>query len=177
MALQEVHWQGAGEMMVDDHTIIWSGLPEGSVRQSGMALVLDRKATFAFKAWYPLSDRVLLAQFRYSVGLLSVVAAYAPTNEAPEDVKDTFYWTLEHAAAVAGTGGTLVCLDDFNAVPGTNRTGCSHVLGPFRSGSANDNTERLIDFCLGAGLRIGGSWFQRKDIHRMSWYSNDGHIR
>src|SRR6218665_4177597 len=35
----------------------------------------------------------------------------------------------------------------------------------------------MIDFCLGAGLRIGGSWFQRKDIHRMSWYSNDGHTR
>lgn len=95
---------------VNNHTIIWLGLPEGSARQSGVALVLDRRAAKALKAWYLLSDRVLLSQFRYSLGLLYAVAAYAPTNEAPEAVKDTFYWTLEHAVVMAETSPAVMCL-------------------------------------------------------------------
>lgn len=64
----------------------------------------------------------------------------------------------------------------FNAVSGTERTP-SHVVGPYGSGIPNDNTERLISFCTGARLRICGSWFPRKDIHRYTWYSNDGTTR
>jgi len=30
-----------------------------------------------------------------------------------------------------------------------------------------------MSFCSGAGFRIAGSWFKRKTIHRLSWFSND----
>ena len=42
------------------------------------------------------------------------------------------------------------------------------------SGVRNNNSERLLDFCSGAGLKVAGSWFQRKNIHRLLWFSNDG---
>jgi len=68
----------------------------------------------------------------------------------------------------------VVILGDFNAVTGTDRTCYPTVLGPHGHGTPNDNSERLLNFCSGAGLRIGGSWFQMKDIHRLTWFSNDG---
>jgi len=67
-----------------------------------------------------------------------------------------------------------VCLGDFNAVSGTFRIPCDTIVGPFGSGLGNDNTERMLAFCRSNRLRIAGSWFQRKNIHRLSWYSNDG---
>jgi len=37
----------------------------------------------------------------------------------------------------------------------------------------SDNADRFVNFCHGASLRIAGSFFRRKDIHRFSWLSND----
>jgi len=68
----------------------------------------------------------------------------------------------------------ILCLGDFSAVSGSDRSMDSTVVGPFGAGIPNDNYERLLDFCIGHNLSINGSWFQRSDIHRHSWYSNDG---
>ena len=38
----------------------------------------------------------------------------------------------------------------------------------------NENGERLVDFCLDFDLEIGGTLFQRKDIHKLTWKSPDG---
>ena len=51
------------------------------------------------------------------------------------------------------------------------------ALGPWGSGTPNVNTDLLLSFCRGHRLSIAGSWFHRKDIHRFSWISNDGHTR
>lgn len=36
----------------------------------------------------------------------------------------------------------------------------------------NYKSRRLLNFCVGARLRICASWFQCPDIHRFSWASN-----
>jgi len=39
----------------------------------------------------------------------------------------------------------------------------------------NDHSDRLINFSLGTGLRrTAGSWFCQKNIHRLTWFSNNG---
>ncbi|CAF1551673.1 unnamed protein product, partial [Adineta ricciae] len=70
--------------------------------------------------------------------------------------KDTFYLQIEQAIKKTHQSDLIVC--------------------PCGSGTSNDNTERLLNFYLGAGLRMGGSWFKRKNIHRYTWFSNDGII-
>ena len=51
------------------------------------------------------------------------------------------------------------------------------TLGPHGIGTSNDNTDRLLAFCRKHKLRVGGSWFPQKEIHRVTWYSNDGVTR
>ena len=51
------------------------------------------------------------------------------------------------------------------------------ILGPFGSGAANDNSDRMLSFRRRHRLLISGLWFRRKDIHQYSWYSNDGNTR
>lgn len=176
MALQEVRWHGTGESEAGGYTFLWSGPPESSPHRAGVALALDRQARKALINWQPVNDRLLVANFRHSFGQLSVVAAYAPTEDAPDQVKDEFYVRMEQSLALT-KNNLLLCLGDFNAVSGPARAGCESVIGPFGSGTPNDNTERLVNFCVGNRLRICGSWFKRRDIHRHTWYSNDGHTR
>ena len=83
---------------------------------------------------------------------------------------------LESTMLLNKTNDLVICLGDCNAVTGLRRT-IPSPIGPYGSGLANDNTDRFVSFCEGAQLRIAGSWFQRKDIHRHTWLSNDGLIR
>ena len=122
-----------------------------------------------------MSERLLFAKFKHRFGSLTVIVAYAPTNEADKDVKDEFYQSLDQISQSLSPAEVVMCLGDFNAVTGTSRDGYASVVGPHGSGMPNDNTERLLSFCAGAGLRIAGSWLESRTIHRNTWYSNDGH--
>ena len=41
-------------------------------------------------------------------------------------------------------------------------------------GTINNNGERLVNFCLNNSYAIGGTIFQHKDIHKLTWKSPDG---
>ena len=40
----------------------------------------------------------------------------------------------------------------------------------------NENEERLVDFFIDFDLVTGGTLFQHKDIHKLTWKSTDGKI-
>jgi exonuclease III len=138
MALQEVRWTGSGEQSVGSYKILWSGPPEGCPRQAGVAIALDKSAAAALCEWHPISDRILMAKFRHRYGTMSVLAVYAPTNDAQDTVKDEFYDSLEAITNSTKRNDLTICLGDFNAVTGCSRDS-PHIIGPFGSGVANDN--------------------------------------
>lgn len=80
MGLQEVRWLDIGEIKVDNYTIIWSGPPDGTRRQHGVAIAMDRMAAKTLMSWNPLTNRVITAQFHHTLGCLQVIAGYAPTD-------------------------------------------------------------------------------------------------
>ena len=67
----------------------------------------------------------------------------------------------------------MCLLGDFNASSRTCDNGCG-VLGPFGSGSPNDNTGRMCTYSGMHDLTVLGSCFRCLDVHRWSRYSNDG---
>ena len=153
MGLQEVRWHGAGEMVIGNRHLLWSGPPEGQPRQGGVGLILTNRAASALLSWHPVNDRILIATLRHWFGILSVVVVYAPTNEASPSDKDDFYQTLDSAMLLTKTNDLVICLGDFNAVTGLRSTTPGPV-GLFGSRSANDNSDRFVSFCEGAQLRI-----------------------
>ena len=126
-------------------------------------------------SWTPINERLLRAQFRHTAGFLSLIVAYASTENADTSVKEQFYADLKVAIAQCGKNDLKVILGDFNAVTGSSRIQGDTALGPWGSGIPNANTDLLLSFCSGHHLSSAGSWFQRKDIHHFSWISNDGH--
>ena len=40
----------------------------------------------------------------------------------------------------------------------------------------NQNSTKFLDFARSHGLRVAGSWFQRPQAHRWTWYSNAGGV-
>jgi len=92
-------------------------------------------------------------------------------------VKDAFYDQLTSAVSVVPPHDIFLVLGDLNAVTGRDQMGFEAVIGEFGSCTPNDNTLRLLSYCASSSLAVTGSWFRRRNIHRWSWYSNDGHTR
>ena len=58
------------------------------------------------------------------------MAAYASPDTATTAQKDAFYATLDQVTSTYRTG-LVLCLGDFNAVPGDDRTLAPQLIGPF----------------------------------------------
>jgi len=153
------------------HTV----LPRRMMTQPGAWwIVLDKGVSAAVNSWHPINSRLLTVRLRHSLGGLIIIVAYAPTNDSDDNVNDDFYNSLQQTIQCANPADVILCVGDFNAVTGTERDGFRSVIGPC-SGIPNDNTERLLNFCAVSNLRVAGSWFDRRDIQRNTWYSSDGH--
>ncbi|CAH1238986.1 Hypp5678 [Branchiostoma lanceolatum] len=70
----------------------------------------------------------------------------------------------EHATTSAWDGGRV----------GSDNTNREKHMGRHGLGSITDNGERLIDTCEEFDLAIGGTLFEHKNIHKLTWIPPDG---
>ncbi|KAK3515143.1 hypothetical protein QTP70_007459 [Hemibagrus guttatus] len=108
---------------------------------------------------------------------LSILVAYAPINAAAEEDKDQFYSTVQAALEDIPGHDVLLLMGDFNARVGSNNLDRERIMGRHGEGKCTENGERLIDLCEENNLVIGGTLFQHKTIHKLTWTSPDGKTR
>ena len=96
------------------------------------------------------------------------------TEDADEEEKDVFYDQLQSAIDDTPSHDVLQVIGDLNAGTGSVNTDRERVLGKEGFGTINNNRERLLEICQENNLVIGGSLFQHKDIHKITWKSPDG---
>lgn len=98
---------------------------------------------------------------------LAIFGIYAPNEDEPPQIKETFYEELQAALDNVGDNREIIMLGDFNA-----RVGCKigdKVVGKFGEIQRNDNGEKLIDLCTQNNLKITNGFFEHKHIHRYTW--------
>ena len=144
--LTEARIPGSDNRRVENFTMLHSG---NTGRTAGVALLLHRSIQHSLVSWTPISDRLLQARLTHQHGKLTVIVAYAPTEDSDDDVKDIFYNQLQSALLSTPPHDHLVVLGDLNAVSGTTRQGFENAVGPYGSGLANDNSLRLMFRRLG----------------------------
>src|SRR5664279_5156613 len=169
--ITEARLTESGCNTIEGYTIYHSG---GSQSYRGVALVIKRQLSSSIKEWQPISDRILYARMGHRHGCITLIVTYAPTENSEQADKDDFYQQLESVTQSVHPHDQLIVLGDLNAVTGTERNGFEGVVGPYGSGTPNDNADRFLSYCATFSLSAMGSWFRRKDIHRWTWLSNDG---
>ena len=174
-ALSEVRRPKSGEISVGGYTYYWSGRLDGYHTEGVAVAVSDRLTQMVVEA-VPINERIMRLRVKHSLGVISVVSVYAPTEVSSPSDKDTFYAQLESVLDGCPRGDTLLVMGDFNASTGADRRGYEACIGPHGSGNRGQNGTRLLDLATGRGLRVAGSWFQRPERHRWTWYSNTGGV-
>ena len=180
-ALSEVRRPGSGEIRVGGYRYHWSGRTDGHHKEGVAIAVADRVAS-QIKGVTRVSERIMRLRLAHSLGVVSFVAVYAPTGVSELSAKEDFYAELSSVMDAVPKGDTLIVLGDLNAVTGTSRDGYEACIGPHGSGNFPDgerdtNSTMMLDFAMRHGLRVGGSWFQRPDSWRWTWYSNTGRVK
>ena len=174
----EHRWADWGEYKAtlgnENFTFLFSGKPLSENRESGVGLILSATSRRALMDWSPVSDRILIARFRTRARNVSIVQVYSPTELADEDTKDSFYELLSATLNKLPRGDIQILMGDLNAKVGSDNTNRETIMGKHGTGTANDNGERFAELCTSHDLVIGGTIFNHKNIHKLTWYSNDG---
>ena len=76
-----------------------------------------------------MNGRLLYAQFTSKYAKLSVVVAYAPTEEADGEIKDSFYTVLQEVMDEILKHNVVTVAGDLNARIGADNTGHTKVMG------------------------------------------------
>ena len=94
----------------------------------------------------PVDERIMRQRIWHSLGVVSLVSVYAPTEVSNLTMKDAFYATLKSVDDQCPRRDTLLVLGDFNASTRTERHGYGTCVGPQGSGTVNLNSTKFLDF-------------------------------
>ena len=126
--------------------------------------------------WKPISERIIKARYNSAFAKLGVIVCYAPTEDAEDEEKDTFYDELQASVDETPSHDVLLIMGDLNAKVGVDNQVKESTMGRQGLGDANDNGDRLITFCQENRLVIG-TIFEQKNIHKVTWRSPNGHTQ
>ena len=185
--ISEHRWRGEGIVQLEDHTIVYSGVPLTAAKaEQGVGIVLDKEMCKAWRAAGEFCDfqgsRLMRIQLLLNKHKVNVISVYAPTYNSDVRIKDQFYRDLRAMLQTIPSSEEVFILGDFNARVGRNPLDDKHdavalsediILGPFGLGHTNDNGERLLALCESAPvgqLRVMDTFFKHK--HYGTWFHN-----
>ena len=177
LGVSETRWTGSGSRkLLSGHHILYSGRADDH-HSRGVGIITTGEVHKSLLEWKPISERIIKARYNSKFAKLSVIVCYAPTEDAEDEEKDTFYDELQAAVDETPTHDVLLIMGDLNAKVGIDNQGKENTMGRQGLGVANGNGDRLTSFCQENKLVIGGTIFEHKNIHKVSWCSPDGHTQ
>ena len=173
LAVTETHLLDAFESKVNGYTFFNSG--ERSLKRNGVGLLLSPQLADNLASIDQHSSRILTARIYTRHVNLSLICCYAPTNEASDNDKDSFYRDLDSIMNNTPKHDVTLLLGDLNAQLTNDNHGFQGILGKHSlHSSSNDNGERLLELCLSHDLVIGSTIFPHKRIHKYTWNHPNG---
>ena len=145
VGLTEVRRPKSGVAVVGGYTYYWSGRPDGR-HTEGVAVAVANWLVPMIMQVTPVDERMMRLRIKHSLGAISLVVVYAPTEMANRDTKEAFYVSLKSEVGRCPSRDTLLVVGDFNATTGTDRTGYEECIGPHGSGTRGTNGALLLDF-------------------------------
>ncbi|XP_076032947.1 uncharacterized protein LOC143020415 [Oratosquilla oratoria] len=158
-------------------TFYWKGKPATEPRIYGVGFAI-KNHIINLLSEYPVGINERLMQLRLKLANnqhVTVLSAYAPTLDAEDVVKETFYSCLDETIRNIKKEDTLVLLGDFNARVGREYDLWNGIISRHGVGNTNANGHRLTT-CADHNLVITNTIFRQKTRFKTSWrHPRSGH--
>jgi len=172
-AVQETRWVDSGIHTMTTHALYYSGT-NTNMHEFGTGFIVDTAFDHNIIGFVPINKYMCTLRLRTKMHKITLLNVHAPTETKEEGVKDEFYSELERVYNSIPTSDIKIVLGDFNAQIGKEQC-FKNVAGTFSlHTTSNDNGCRVANFAISSGMSIRSTQFQRKDIHKVTWNSNDG---
>jgi len=100
VAVQEVCWQGQGRIDKKNFSLFYSG-PKERTGRYGTGFIINAKIRKSFHSFKPISDRLCKLRLWGKFRNITLISAYAPTEDSPDAIKDDFYDQLSQVCEMA----------------------------------------------------------------------------
>ena len=118
-----------------------------------------------------VSSRIISMSLKVGGKDCSVIQVYAPTNDAPIEVKNMFWLQLREAVEKCRRKSSVIVMGDMNGRVGS-RAEDVEVVGSYGEEVVNENGECLLELCRGSDLVVLNGWFPHKKVHKMTCAKN-----
>ncbi|GBP80788.1 Craniofacial development protein 2 [Eumeta japonica] len=118
-----------------------------------------------------ISERVAVLKLKYEHELLTLVQAYAPTEQASEEETDEFYNDIRKAQE--NQDRNVIVMGDFNARVGQPKKYEKFRMGNFGYGKRNERGNKLVQYAYEQKLSIMNTYFKKDADRRWTWISPD----
>ena len=135
---------GSGETNSKGFTYYWSGM-SNIHHVKRVAIGISSRLKTSVVEVTQVDERIMRLRLKHSLGFMSVVTVYAPT-EVCETEEKMFYAKLDFVLDQCPRCDALIVLGDINAVTGTERAGYEICVGPYGCGPRNDKSFFLLKF-------------------------------
>lgn len=154
IALQEIRWSGNGIINKKDFTLYYSGSDKRK-GQPGTGFLVLKKLQNNIMDFKHFKERMCKLRIRSKYNKITLISAYAPTEDKNIESKEQFYDDLEKLVKGVPGSDTLVILGDFNAQLGRELIIYRYVTGQHTlHEKINENGELLCQFATANDLII-----------------------
>ena len=175
VGLSKTRRPGSDEISSKGFTYYWSGMSNGA-RLKRVAIDVSSRLHPSVVEVIPVNESIMRLRLKHTLGFMSILAGYAPTEVCGADEKEMFYAKLDSVLDQWPCQDTLIVLGNFNAVTGTERVSYELCIGLHGSDTKNTNSSLLLNFAKSRRFRTASSWYQRPELHCWTWYSNAGRV-
>ena len=94
-------------------TMLYSG--QEKEHMYGVGMLMNNKTRNALLTWEPISERIITARFQGHHTKMTVIQAYAPTNQSKDENKEEFYTQLQSVLDKVPSHDLILLVGYFNA--------------------------------------------------------------
>jgi exonuclease III len=165
LALQETRWPGNGQINKKVYIFYYSGSKE-KTGQAGTGFLLMKKIQKHTISYELHNERLWKLRAKGKYNNITLINAYAPTEDKTEEIKGQFYDDLQSVVDKVPNSDLTIILREVNAKLG-KELAYKKITGEYTlHEETNRNGEPLCDFAAANIMIIISTQFQHKQIHK-----------
>ena len=142
--------------------------------QGGTGILLAEKWVNYVAEVKRISDRIIVLKLIVGKATYSLISVYAPQASLPAADKDRFYDQPQSTVALLPASETKIVVGDWNGHVGADAGVYGAAHGGQGFGTRNTEGERVLEFAVANDMRVGNTWFKKRDSHLIT-YTSGGH--